>query len=137
MRAPNYPLKIPFAFCLLVSCAVAQAASAIVNVGGDNPPTFSPASITITKGDTVTFINKGGLHNVVADDNSFRCAHGCDGSGGNGAASLSTWVVSLTFNTPGTIGYYCEIHGSPGQGMFGTITVNAPTPVRLQSFEVD
>lgn len=139
MQHRKHRLKIPFAFFfLLTGCAVAQAASVIVNVGGDNPPTFSPASITITKGDTVTFINKGGLHNVVADDGSFRCAHGCDGQpGGNGAASLSTWVVSLTFNTPGTIGYYCEIHGSPGQGMFGTIQVNAPTPVRLQSFEVD
>jgi plastocyanin len=126
------------ALCLTAACTCAHAASFVVDVGGDNPPTFSPASITITKGDTVTFINKGGLHNVVADDGSFRCAHGCDGQpGGNGAASTSNWVVNLTFNTPGTIGYYCEIHGAPGQGMFGTIEVSAPTPVRLQSFDVD
>jgi len=77
------------------------------------------------------------LHNVVADDGSFRCAHGCDGQpGGNGGASSSNWVVSLTFNTAGTIGYFCEVHGAPGEGMFGTIIVQPATPVRLQSFEV-
>ena len=123
--------------CLLMVAAPAvHAVTSIVNVGGMQT-VFTPAAITINVGDRVTFINKGGLHNVVADDNSFRCARGCDGSGGNGTASSSTWVVSLTFNTPGTIGYYCEIHGAPGQGMFGTIMVNAPTPVRLQWFEVD
>jgi len=118
------------AAALLCAHVCAHASTFIVNVGGNNPPTFSPASITINPGDSVTFINKGGLHNVVADDGSFRCAHGCDGDGhgGNGAASSSTWVTSLTFDHAGTIGYFCEIHGQPGQGMFGTINVAAPPP---------
>jgi plastocyanin len=130
---------------LLIACAglawsiLGQAATFIVNVGGDSPPTFSPQTITIQKGDTIAFINRGGLHNVVADDSSFRCARGCDGKpGGNGNTSGSNWVASVTFNTLGTIGYYCEQHGAPGQGMFGTIHVQAPTtPVRLQAFSVD
>ena len=129
---------------LFIACAglawstLGQAATFIVNVGGDNPPTFSPRSITIQKGDTIAFINRGGLHNVKADDNSFRCARGCDGQpGGNGNVSASNWVASVTFKVPLTIGYYCEEHGAPGQGMFGTITVQAPTPVRLQAFDVD
>ena len=32
---------------------------------------FQPESLTINAGDTVTFVNGGGFHNVVADDNSF------------------------------------------------------------------
>jgi len=107
----------------------AFAHAAIVNVGG-NSNGFSPQSITINAGDAITFINKGGSHNVVADDGSFRCARGCDGDGkgGNGNASSSNWVATVTFNTPGTVGYFCEIHGMPGQGMFGTITVQGVTP---------
>jgi plastocyanin len=116
---------LPLAFA-----ATAHADTVIVNVGGNQPPTFSPQTISINVGDTVTFINKGGLHNVVADDSSFRCAHGCDGDGhgGNGAASSSTWVASISFTKAGKVGYYCEIHGAPGEGMFGTINVMGSQP---------
>jgi plastocyanin len=89
---------------------------------------FSPQFITIHAGDTVTFLNLGGNHNVVADDGSFRCAHGCDGDGhgGNGNASGDLWVATITLDEPGMVGYFCEPHGSPGAGMFGTIQVLAP-----------
>jgi len=126
------------ALCALLAATAAHAASFVVNVGGNSPPTFKPQTLSIQAGDTVAFINKGGSHNVVADDGSFRCAHGCDGQpGGNGSPSSSNWIFSRTFGQPGTVGYFCEVHGAPGQGMFGTITVNAPTPVRLQSFSVE
>jgi plastocyanin len=112
---------------LVLSTGSAHAANVIVNVGGARL-LFSPQTVTIQVGDTVTFVNKGGFHNVVADDNSFRCARGCDGQpNGNGNPSNSNWVASLTFNTPGTIGYFCEVHGAPGIGMYGTIQVNGPT----------
>jgi plastocyanin len=113
-----------------LACGTAAFANTfVVNVGGAQNG-FNPATLTIKPGDTVTFINKGGNHNVVADDGSFRCARGCDGDGhgGNGAASHTNWIASVTFPKAGTIGYFCEIHGAPGQGMFGTITVAAPTP---------
>lgn len=133
-------MRIPRALGIAVLALAAMAAHAttyIVNVGGDNPPTFSPQTITIYSGDTITFINKGGLHNAKADDGSFRCANGCDATGGSGAASTSNWVASVKFASPGSIGYYCEQHGAPGQGMYGTIIVQPLVPVRLQSFEVD
>jgi plastocyanin len=123
------------AMLALAPLSAASAANVIVNVGGTGLA-FSPQSITIDPGDTVTFINKGGYHNAVADDGSFRCARGCDGDGqgGNGNASNFNWIASRTFTAPGRIGYYCEPHGSPGQGMYGTITVRAPaTPAPVPS----
>ncbi len=92
--------------------------------------TFTPRSLTINAGDTVTFTNAGGGHNVRSDDQtSFRCAQGCDGNGGNGNISSALWSFTRTFSTPGTVGYYCEAHGSPnGSGMAGSIIVNAVTP---------
>src|SRR6185295_17796818 len=95
--------------------------------------TFSPQLLTIQVGDTVTWTHVGSFsHNVVADDGSFRCAAGCDGEGGNGTPSNSSWSFTRTFNTAGTVGYHCEVHGSPGSGMFGTITVQgAPVPGNL------
>jgi len=110
------------------ACTSVHADTFIVNVGGAGI-SFNPQTISIRPGDTVTFVNKGGFHNVVADDGSFRCAHGCDGQpGGNGGASSSNWVASVTFESAGVVGYFCEIHGAPGEGMFGTINVIAPPP---------
>lgn len=83
--------------------------------------TFSPASLTINAGDTVTFRNNGGNHNVTADDGSFRCANGCDGQGGNGNPSTAAWSFTMTFNTSGVVSYHCQPHLAVG--MRGTITV--------------
>jgi plastocyanin len=111
----------------VLSCAltsVAHAAVFIVNVGGSGL-VFTPQTVTIDAGDTVTFINRGGMHNAVADNGLFRCSRGCDGDGanGNGNSSNTNWTASVTLSQPGTIGYFCETHGAPGQGMFGTIVV--------------
>lgn len=74
--------------------------------------TFSPAVLNIEVGDTVTWRNTGGFHNVAADNGSFR----------NGDASSSAWTFSQTFNSPGTVRYFCEIHGGTGgSGMSGLI----------------
>ena len=114
----------------LVSVA-AHANTAYVIVGGSQGLSFSPQTLDINAGDTVTFLNFGGVHNVVADDGSFRCAHGCDndGHGGSGAATAQLWSVSIAFPNAGRVGYFCETHGAPGTGMFGTINViGAPAP---------
>ncbi len=81
---------------------------------------FTPSQLTIKVGDIVRWTNSGGLHNVVADDNSFT----------SGAASTSNWVYEHTFNAPGSNPYYCSVHGGPGGvGMSGVITVQAATDV--------
>ena len=86
--------------------------------------TFVPAELTIVEGDTVTWTNSGGFHNVRADDDAFRCANGCDGDGGDGSPASNAWSFSLTFNDLGSIPYYCEVHGSSGGlGMSGTVEV--------------
>jgi len=122
---------------LLFAATGAHAKNWVVQVGGTDDSgggyggygstpilAFSPTPLTITAGDSVTFQNLGGAaHNVHAADNSFRCANGCDGQGGNGNLSSANWSFTLTFNTPGTINYYCDNHVS--MGMTGSIVVNA------------
>lgn len=99
--------------------------------------TFSPSVLNITQGDTVTFINGGGIHNVRADSGPtvFRCANGCDDDGGNGDPAGNAWSVTVSFPSAGLIEFYCELHGQPGQGMAGAI--NIAVPVELQSFQID
>ena len=83
--------------------------------------TFSPQNLTIQVGDTVTWTNAGGFHNVEASDGSFRCANGCDGMGGSGDPASNAWSFSLVFNEVRTINYVCIVH--VGQGMTGTVNV--------------
>jgi plastocyanin len=102
---------------LALLSASAFAADHHVTVGG-SANVFSPKTLTINAGDTVTFVNGGGFHDVTANDNSFS----------SGAATNDPFTFVHNFDTAGTFGYYCTIHGSPnGGGMAGSITVNAVT----------
>ncbi|HSE12531.1 MAG TPA: plastocyanin/azurin family copper-binding protein [Rudaea sp.] len=109
---------------MLLLAAPCRAVDHLVNVNDDN---FDPKVLTINAGDTVTFkqAGNGDAHNVHADDESFRCAIGCrgDGSGATGDPTRQSWSDTLTFSTPGVIGYKCDVHAP--MGMVGLITVNA------------
>ena len=118
---------------LLLAASSTWAADHRVTVGGstggayDYPVMrFFPSQLTIAVGDTVTFVNGGGTHNVAADDGSFRCAQGRNGAGGNGSPSDSQWSATVRFDSPGSFGYHCEVHES--MGMRGTITVEGAAP---------
>ena len=113
---------------------IASAANHVVEARSNL--TFSPSTLTIVAGDTVTFRNAGGFHNAVSDPGavtSFRCANGCDATGGNGNLSSTAWSATVAFPSAGTVGYFCEAHGAAGGvGMSGKITVN-PAPVTVQA----
>jgi len=109
--------------------AAVTATEFTVEVGGADT-VFTPSTLSITAGDSVRFVNKGGSHNVAADNGSWVCANGCSDAGGNGSISSSAWSFTRTFNNAGTVGYYCQNHGAPnGSGMAGSITVNAAASV--------
>jgi plastocyanin len=74
---------------------------------------FTPASITIHVGDTVTWTNHGpSAHTATANDGSFNTGVLQKGQSG-----------SHTFNTAGTFSYICSIHPF----MHGTVVVLANT----------
>ena len=85
------------------------AASATVSTG-DN--FYSPATISVFAGDTVTWTNNGAAqHSATADDGSFDT--GIFRPGQN---------RSQTFSSPGTFSYFCTVHG---QSQSGTVRVLA------------
>ena len=99
---------------LLVPAGPAQAANqpvaAISNV-------FVPADVTVQQGDTVTWSNHGGTHNVRFDDGSFEMP---------ADPATTAWSVSRSFDAAGVFRYYCEEHGTPnGGGMSGAVNVQA------------
>jgi plastocyanin len=85
------------------------SASASVSIG-DN--FYSPASVSIAVGDTVSWTNNGqAQHSATADDGSFDTGvFGPDAS------------RSHTFTRAGTFSYFCTVHG---QAQSGTVRVLA------------
>ncbi len=73
---------------------------------------FSPATLTVKAGTTVTWTNNDGTQHTVTPD------AGAPAGFGSGGLSPGT-SYSFTFTSPGTYPYHCSIHTS----MKGTVIV--------------
>jgi plastocyanin len=82
-----------------VEARTPQANTQSVEVKIDNF-SFTPASITVTAGTTVTWTNRDDIpHTVVSDDKVFK------------SKVLDTdEKFSYTFSKPGTYPYFCSVH---------------------------
>jgi plastocyanin len=105
---------------LLTLPGPAHAANATVTANAQN--TFSPATVTIDAGDTVTWQYGGGLNHTVTSK-STNWQHNTP----LGPPSL-TAQTSETFKVPGTYTYVCTTHEA--QGMRGTIVVRGTSPTK-------
>jgi plastocyanin len=102
-------------FLLVVSPASADTVT--VKMGADNGMlAFQPSNVTIKAGDTVKWVNnKLPPHNIVFEDKALA-------SKSHDQMMFSPGeTYELSFDTPGTYGYYCAPHR--GAGMVGKITV--------------
>ena len=71
---------------------------------------FSPATISVSAGTTITWTNKDAVtHTVTSNSGAFNSGN---------IAPNGTWA--FTFAVPGTYNYACTIHSS----MTGTVVVN-------------
>jgi amicyanin len=74
--------------------------------------TFTPPTLTVKAGTTVTWTNKDDIpHGIAATNNAFTRSKALD----------TDDSYSFTFTTPGTYQYFCYIHPH----MVGTIVVEA------------
>ena len=95
---------------LLASAESALGANQSVSATTSNA--FSPRDVSVNVGESVTWTNSGGFHNVHFDD-------GFD----QPAEPIDVWPAPVvrTFSAPGTFRYVCDAHA--GQGMTGNVTV--------------
>lgn len=107
-------------FCVALA-GIPSALAAVTSVVDMQDSVFSPATLTVEVGDTVTFKNTGALpHTAQTKDGTFDT--------GNVSSGQSKDVV---MKKAGTFSYFCLYHESTG--MVGTIEVKgapgAATPV--------
>ncbi|MCV7204143.1 hypothetical protein B7435_11755 [Mycolicibacterium peregrinum] len=121
--APRFPAAAAVAALAITAsaCSAAPAAPAAPANTSSAPVSgtavsidnfaFTPATLTVHRGDTVTWTNHDEEpHTVAAGDGSFR-SPGMD----------SNATFSFTFTNPGSYDYICSIHPS----MHGTVVVTS------------
>jgi plastocyanin len=101
----------------------AAHADATVKLGADGGAlVFSPDSVTIKAGESVTWVNNAGYpHNIVFDEDEVPEGTNADALSHEDYLNAPGMTVSSKFTTAGSYGYYCEPH--QGGGMKGVIIV--------------
>jgi plastocyanin len=77
---------------------------------------FVRSVVAVRPGETVTFVNRGGVHDVKWED----------GAPKQPPTPSEGWTVARKFPRTGAYRYYCTVHASPGGvGMAGIVYVTA------------
>ena len=105
---------------LWMTAVCAFAANHAVSVVNNS---YSPATLAITVGDTVTWTQVNGVHNVNGSISTFSSN---PASFGNGAAAGGTWTYQYVFTTAGTYQYQCDPHSSFMTGSINVFTQSTP-----------
>ncbi len=117
-------MRKTLALTLLLFCSRLASADQIVNVGPGL--SFTPATVTVSPGERVTWVWMGSPHSSTSDTTT--------GPEVWDSSILSTGTFFHTFTTPGSYPYYCKLHSSPGgTAMNGIVLVVAPTPTLTPS----
>lgn len=120
--------KTMLAIVLLFGASLSFAQTTfVIQVGPGGTNTYSPANVTCTVGDTISFVWVSGFHPTQTTNTTTIPLVDMDGSGGIHD------VYKTKMITAGVFPYECTAHG----GMGGVITVNSPvtnTPILTENF---
>jgi plastocyanin len=117
---PFVGVSAAVAVVLVTPAAAGSGVLADAEITANSNSTFTPAALEVNSGDTVTWRNAGGIHDVVFEDGARHPP---------GGASSDAWSYPRTLTQPGIYRYYCSVHGTLNSGMRGSVTVvAAPSP---------
>jgi plastocyanin len=95
---------------------------------------YSPQSLTINVGDTVSWINDGGFHNVNFDINTISGLSFFNPESFLSTPTNDVDMYTYVFTVAGTYQYDCSVGQHAANGMVGTIIVNNSTSIAELSF---
>ena len=118
-------MKTKKLFLVLFTCFFASSISATIHTINAGGYYYTPSSLSINFGDTVEWINDGGMHDVNADINSqtFQ-SFGNPVSFQSSTTNITNAIIyTHIFTVAGTYNYDCSVGAHAAAGMVGTITV--------------
>lgn len=92
-----------------------------------NAMSWSPSSLTVLAGDTVTWVSNSGTHNVNGTTATFSLNPESFGN----SVSSSAWTYQHVFTITGSYDFQCDVHA--GSGMNGNVTVISPTYISSET----
>jgi hypothetical protein len=84
---------------------------------------------TVNVGDTVSWLNDGGFHNVNFDINTISGSSFSNPESFSSTPTNDVDMYTYVFTIPGTYDYDCSVGQHAANGMVGTIIVNSSTAV--------
>ena len=96
---------------------------------------YYPSTLTISVGDTVHWVNDGGLHNVNFDNNSITGASFNNPESFISSPTTSYNMYTHVFNIAGTYDYDCSVGSHAANGMVGTVVVNSTSSTLFSSIK--
>ena len=105
------------------------AQSQVLHTVGSGNFYYSPQSLTINVGDTVSWINDGGFHNVNFDINTISGLSFFNPESFLSTPTNDVDMYTYVFTVAGTYQYDCSVGQHAANGMIGTIIVNSSTAI--------
>ena len=110
-KAPVFDIAMERVEDMWIVRDLAITSAGVVNVGAGEANVFSPATVTINAGQSVTWNWVSGLHSVVSDSDPKAFAD---------SPTQASGQFTATFPSAGSYPYHCGIHGKM---MTGTVVV--------------
>ena len=108
-----------FAFSINLNAQVSH----IINSGSYY---YTPTNLTVDVGDTVTWINDGGLHNVNFAVSTITGLNFNNPESFTSSPTTGPTLYTHVFTSPGSYEYDCSVGSHAQNGMVGYLTVNSP-----------
>jgi len=108
---PVFDLAMERVSDLATTHDLAITSAGVVMVGAGNANSFTPSTVTVRAGESVTWNWVSGFHSVVSDSMPKAWAD---------SPAQASGQFTATFSTAGSYDYHCGIHGTM---MTGTIVV--------------
>ena len=87
---------------------------------------YTPTNLTVDVGDTVTWINDGGLHNVNFAVSTITGLNFNNPESFTSSPTTGPTLYTHVFTIPGSYEYDCSVGSHAQNGMVGYLTVNSP-----------
>ena len=94
---------------------------------------YYPATVSVNVGDTVHWVNDGGLHNVNFDINSITGSSFNNPESFISSPTTGTNIYTHVFTIPGNYDYDCSVGSHAANGMVGSIIVNGASSTIFSS----
>ncbi len=125
-------MKYTLLFTFLITCAFTNLNAQTLHTVEAGNFFFNPDTLTIVQGDTVTWVNTGGTHNVNAENNTLTGESYDNPESFISDPTSDAVLLTRVFEVTGTYNYDCSVGMHAANGMVAQLTVKENTTSTIE-----